>query len=160
MVPTDVNKNTSQNSTQPAQPTENNHPSQKVDNNKNSTIPSPVATSENPTTHFLIKNKCDKHGKVRDIECYVCMLTRCKPSKTRTRFSCIQCEKAFHVNCFTLYHHRDQFQGNPCTLLIKECEKNKSTSRKRRSSYLPTLEDCYIEGAKKKKKLCKSESHE
>lgn len=159
MIATDKNKNTSQNSTQTVLPTEKDNPSQneKIDNNDLTTL-KPTATSDNPANHFLIKNKCDKNGKVRDIECYVCMLTRCKPSQTRTRFSCIQCEKAFHVNCFTLYHHRDQFQGNPCILLMTECEKNKRISRKRRSSYLPTLDDCYIEGARKK--IRESESNE
>ncbi|KAG6952756.1 hypothetical protein JG687_00012806 [Phytophthora cactorum] len=44
------------------------------------------------------------------LPCYLCSLWNIKK---KAKYGCIKCERGFHVECFTAFHHRDVLKNSP-----------------------------------------------
>ncbi len=67
-------------------------------------------------SHMLIENLARKKdpSKPQDIEFFLC---RQMGHKLKTIYSCLQCKKGFHVNCFTAFHFRGELSRSHRTLI-------------------------------------------
>ena len=65
--------------------------------------------------HMLVKNLKNKSGRSSDLACFLCYRINQKAKKTI--YGCIQCRKAFHVECFTAFHFRHQMTGQTKTIM-------------------------------------------
>jgi hypothetical protein len=61
------------------------------------------------STHYLMNLKRNAKGRVGDANCYLCLIFQ---KKLKTRFGCVQCQKAFHPTCFTAFHFRHALSRN------------------------------------------------
>lgn len=101
-----------------------------------------------PWEHLMVTNRVDDRGNLARTHCYVCTIAHAPKSKSLTVQSCLKCCKAFHLNCFNLYHYPAEFgMGNPWIKVLRTSVKNDKVARRiTKSKYLPSKDDCFIEG--------------
>lgn len=90
--------------------------------------------------HMLVrnlgKNKNPKFSQ--DSPCYLCKL---RGFISKTIYGCPGCQSSFHVECFTAFHYKDALKGNMRAVIdMLKASEMKGKSRKRRSSYVGTLD--------------------
>ena len=81
--------------------------------------------------HYLLKNKDNK-----DIGCFFC---RQFGQRKRTRYSCAECGRGYHVNCFTAFHYEHAMDTHKDLLC----------------GVIETIETCKPEGNRNKTKACR-----
>jgi hypothetical protein len=56
-------------------------------------------------THMIVENlpRRSNPSRPQDIDCFLC---RKMGKEMKTSYSCVQCKKGFHVNCFTSFYYR------------------------------------------------------
>ena len=71
--------------------------------NENVTITNTLGSIEE--AHMLVQNipRAKKPSHIQDVDCFLC---RKMGKELKTIYSCMQCGKGFHVNCFTAFHYR------------------------------------------------------
>jgi hypothetical protein len=80
------------------------------------------AEAEKNKSHSMLDNVDQPHvllenmGKARRA-CYLCHLL--KETRKMTFYSCIACKKAYHPNCFSMYHYRDLWKNERPQLYAK-----------------------------------------
>jgi hypothetical protein len=67
-------------------------------------------------SHMLVENlpRNTNPNKPQDLDCFLC---RRMGREVKTIYSCIQCRKGFHVNCFAAFHYRGQMSRRHTALL-------------------------------------------
>eukprot|EP00934_Nitzschia_sp_Nitz4_P008943 Nitzschia sp. Nitz4//scaffold141_size107518//58724//59807//NITZ4_004280-RA/size107518-augustus-gene-0.81-mRNA-1//1//CDS//3329536300//8933//frame0 len=85
------------------------------------------------TTHMLLENT----GK-KSTNCYLCTIMTTDNTKRTSIYSCVQCERGFHVNCFSLYHFQDEMAKHRPALvqLMQVREESGKKKRRRRANTL------------------------
>ena len=76
---------------------------------------STTKAEEGEIGHYLVTNQRNKKGRATDLGCFLCHASTIKYWKTI--YGCVKCKKAFHVDCFTAYHHRKDMVGSTKLLL-------------------------------------------
>jgi hypothetical protein len=61
------------------------------------------------TTHYLINLNFNVKGRQADAHCYLCLLLG---KKLKTRFGCMDCQKAFHPTCYTAFHNKNALSND------------------------------------------------
>jgi len=102
------------------------------------TIDSTLGTMDGP--HMLVENLPRKSNNKRpqDIDCYLC---RRMNRELKTIYSCIQCKKGFHVNCFTAFHYRGVLSTRHSALLDIVFNSDHKPTVGKPSKYAPTNTD-------------------
>ncbi len=72
--------------------------------------------------------------KLQDIECF---LFRQMGHELKTIYSCLQCKKDFHVNCFTAFHFRGALSISHKTLVEVVLESGREQQFSLSSKYCP-----------------------
>ncbi len=87
-------------------------------------------------SHMLIENLPRKKypSKPQDIECFLC---RQMGHELKTIYSCLQCQKGFHVNCFTAFHFRGALSTSHKTLIELVVKSEAEQQFSHRSNYCP-----------------------
>lgn len=57
------------------------------------------------TEHFLFESEGGRHS-----QCYLCKHLRADGKRSSSIYSCSACQHAFHVNCFTMFHHYNELR--------------------------------------------------
>jgi len=119
---------------------------QNVVNNGRVTIASSLGVINE--THMLVENLPRKtgNGKPQDIDCYLC---RKMGKEMKTIYSCIQCRKGFHVNCFTAFHYRGVLSRKHNALLDVVFNSDVQPTVGNPSKYAPTSTDHMLLPAEK-----------
>ena len=119
---------------------------QNVVNNGRVTIASSLGVINE--THMLVENLPRKtgNGKPQDIDCYLC---RKMGKEMKTIYSCIQCQKGFHVNCFTAFHYRGVLSRKHNALLDVVFNSDVQPTVGNPSKYAPTSTDHMLLPAEK-----------
>jgi hypothetical protein len=81
------------------------------------------------TTHYIINLSFNAKGRQADAHCYLCLLFG---KKLKTRFGCMDCQKAFHPTCYTAFHNKNALSNDRRTmidLVIRGGEENGRLNR-------------------------------
>jgi hypothetical protein len=102
------------------------------------TIDSTLGTMDGP--HMLVENlpRRSNNKRPQDIDCYLC---RRMNRELKTIYSCIQCKKGFHVNCFTAFHYRGVLSTRHSALLDIVFNSDHKPTVGKPSKYAPTSTD-------------------
>jgi len=86
--------------------------------------------------HMLVENLPRRVDPTQpqDIDCYLC---RQMGKELKTSYSCVNCGKGFHVNCFTAYHYRGAMNASRTALLDVIFTATSKPYLGRRSKYAP-----------------------
>lgn len=84
--------------------------------------------------HYLLKNL---NGE--PIQCFVCKLVSGR--QVRSTYSCVECQRGYHVDCFTAFHFRHSMRDNLelQTKIMKALSTNTGSIRARKSKYVNHL---------------------
>jgi hypothetical protein len=87
--------------------------------------------------HMLVENLPRKTNvnAPQDIDCFLC---RRMGKEMKTIYSCIQCRKGFHVNCFTAFHYRGVLSNRHSALLDVVFNSDAQPTVGKPSQYAPT----------------------
>jgi hypothetical protein len=99
-------------------------------------------------THMLVENLPKKTGKKKsqDIDCFLCWEMG---KEMKTIYSCIQCQKGFHINCFTAFHYRGVLSQKHNALLDVVFSSDEQPTKGQPSKYAPTSTDHMLLAAEK-----------
>jgi hypothetical protein len=102
------------------------------------TIASSLGAINDP--HMLVENLPRKKNQSgpQDIDCFLC---RKMGKELKTIYSCIQCKKGFHVNCFTAFHYRGMLSRKHSTLLDVVFNSDVNPTMGKPSVYAPSSTD-------------------
>ena len=91
-------------------------------------MPKASAESNFTTTHFLLENKGKKF-----VNCCLCADVSGNEKRLKTAFSCSQCEKGHHVNCFAFRHFPEVARRKrpAAQNFIEQSEKRKAIKKRR-----------------------------
>lgn len=97
--------------------------------------------------HFLLKNK---NGEM--MQCFVCMILSGK--RLRSAYSCVECGKGYHVDCFTALHFQNALSENRVlqNKILKALNTSK-TIRGRKSNCINNLGALVLECEKESKEM-------
>ena len=89
--------------------------------------------------HYLLKNKDGK-----DIGCFFC---RHMGVKSRSRYLCAECGRAFHVDCFAAYHYQGALKKHQDVLckFIDHIDTTKPEGNRNKSKFHRTFDDLSFE---------------
>jgi len=88
-------------------------------------------------SHMLVENlpRNTNPNKPQDLDCFLC---RRMGREVKTIYSCIQCRKGFHVNCFAAFHYRGQMSRRHTALLDVVFDTDEHPTVGKPSKYAPT----------------------
>jgi len=87
--------------------------------------------------HMLVENLPWQSNDyvIQDIDCFLC---RRMGKELKTSYSCIQCQKGLHVNCFTAFHYRGVLSTKLNALLDVVFDSDRRPTVGHPSKYAPT----------------------
>ena len=103
------------------------------------TPPSTTRIACDQEKHILVSNQRKDNGRITDLNCFFCLLSR---NKRKTVYGCIACQKAFYADCFAAYHFCHEQSGNNKALVYavtKDIGKEENARLKKRDKMIGSI---------------------